>query len=204
MNVQSPVTVSSVKGWLKKEEENVRPYLAAWKGENPYDVIGSMRFFLSAAIASLIVAVIFAMIKPPKHWDTVTDCLICISLVVSLFGWWDANKSLKKFCFAVAWCENHHIDQYLLQRGHWTKDDVGDVLRFFVTIINERIIPHEREINASQYFPRRLTEARRKHGFEKAILMGMLKNISPMFNHFYGVKSPLAEAFRLAGATKVD
>lgn len=201
MNVQSLVTVSLVKSWLYGEEENVRPYLAAWKGENPYNIISRMRFNFWAMVIVIIATAFWAKYG---YEDVKILGYICSISFFSLGykGWRPAHKSLVEFCFAVAWCEKHHITNNLLHRSPWTKDNVGEVLRFFVPFINDYIIPHEREIHASQHFPKRLTEARKKHRAERAILIEMIKNISPMFNHFKGVENPLAEAFRLARAAQ--
>ncbi len=197
MNVQNLVTTSLVKEWLKKEEENIKPYLRAWKGTKPYDSMSQMKFNLWAMVVVIVATALWA-----KFGSENVKILgyICSVSFFSLgqAGWRSARKELNRFISTVVWCEKHNVPEHLLGRSSWTKENIGEILRFFVPTIQDKILPLENEYKEAGPFPKKSKRVRKEHDKSKAQLVETILMITPMFGNFHGVVQPINEAFRLA------
>ncbi len=190
------VSLAVVRKWLTDEDENIKPYLRAWKGENPYNTITRMGFTFWAMVVTVVLTIIVSMFGPRN--GSFIGSLIASFFFLSLYGWWEARKGLGKFCATVVWCEFEAIPEHVLLRSKWTKEDIHEVLNGFVRIIRADILPLEQEYKENHLFPKKRAKARKLHDSHKARLVKEIRMISPMFSHFQGVDNPLEEAFRLA------
>lgn len=183
--------------WLKDEDEFVRPYLQAWKGENPYESIYNMKFGFIVMVISIVAAVLCAVFGN-KAVETIGCFCSVFVFGLGFAGWNSARNELRSFSDAAVWCEEKNIPHYLLGKGQWTREDIGEVLRFTVPTIQSDILPLEKEKAEAHPFPKKTAVARKKHDERKARLVEEIRMISPMFNNFSGVPKPESEAFRLA------
>ena len=190
------VSSAVVRKWLTDEEENIKPYVRAWHGANPYNSLSHMKFCFWSMVVSIVLTISVAMVGPRN--GTIMGSVIVMFFFFALYGWWETRKELKKFCSAVVWCEYEAIPEHCLLRSRWTKDDIHEVLSSFARIIRADILPLEQECKENYLFPRKRAKARKLHDSIKARLAKEIKMISPMFNHFHGVDNPLGEAFRIA------
>jgi hypothetical protein len=197
MNVQNLVTTSLVKEWLKKEEENIKPYLRAWKGTNPYDSMSQMKFNLWAMVVVIVATMVWSVFGPEQAKILGYICAISF-FSLGQAGWRSARKELNRFISTVVWCEKHNVPEHLLGRSSWTKEDIGEILGFFVPTIKERILPLENEYKKAHPFPKKTKKARMEHDECKTQLVETILMITPMFGNFNGVVQPVNEALRLA------
>ncbi len=190
------MTTNEVRQMLKEEDENMRTYIQSWKGVKPYDSMGGMWFGSRVMITTIVVTVLWSIFAPEK---TQVPVRVCAALVFALafMGWNFSRLELKSFSEAVVWCEDQRIPDRLLRQTLWTKENIGEVLRFFVPTIVSDILPHEKDQRENSMFPKKHADACQKHAKAKTLLIGKIDAIAPMFNHFKGVDNPLQEAFRL-------
>jgi hypothetical protein len=191
------VSQSEVRKWLTDEEENVKPYLRAWKGTNPYDRLSRMKFCFWAMIGVIVATAFWEMYRPTVSRFPIY-CAAITFFTLGFMGWMFARQELYEFTATVAWCEKHNVPEHLLGRSSWTKEDIGEILRFFVPTIKERIIPLENEYKEAHPFPKKSKKARKEHAECKAQIVDTILMITPMFGNFHGVVQPINEAFRLA------
>lgn len=191
------VSLAVVRGWLKNEEENIKPYLTAWKGANPYDSLSRKNFNFWAMLITVVATAIW-FIFGRSAFDGIAYILPIMFFSLGFHGWSDAKKELKKFYRAVIWCEFEAIPEHVLLRSLWSKDNIHEILDGFVRIIKLDVLPLEQEYMENHLYPKKSAEARKLHDNRKARLVKEIEMISPMFNYFQGVDNPLEEAFRLA------
>ena len=191
------VSSAVVRKWLVNEDENVKPYVRAWKGENPYDTISRMKFNLWAMIVVIVATMVWSVFGPEQAKILGYICAISF-FSLGQAGWRSARKELNQFIDTVVWCEFESIPEHVLLRSIWTREDIHEVLNGFVRLIRADILPLEQEYKENHLFPKKSAEVRKLHDSRKARLMKELVTIAPMFSHFQGVDNPLEEAFRLA------
>ena len=191
------VSLADVRGWLKNEEENIRPYLKAWKGANPYDSLSRKNFNFWAMLIVVAATVIWSIFGSTA-FDGIEYILPIGFFGLVFHGWKSSREELEKFFGAVRWCEFEAIPEHILFRSRWSKENINDALDGFVRIIRTDILPLEKEYKENGMLPKRSAEARKLHDSRKAKIVKDLKMIGPMFNHFEGITNPLEEVFRLA------
>lgn len=201
MNPKNFVTNNLVKGWLKKEEENIRPYLQAWSGIDPYHTLAAIRFSFWTMIVVIVATIIWSVLVPNNYQAGGYSALVFF-FGTAFFLWISARKNLKRFLMAVTWCENRNIPGNLLGKSRWEKQEVREVLRFFVPTIQSDILPLEEKIRKDYKFPKKSAEAKRRHKEKKDRITNNIGIISPMFGNFEGIQNPVAEAFRMATEMK--